>query len=182
MANVTLYPTADVTLSLADADTNKEAGRIIQCGFTVYKYNSLLKFGGLSSVTGAVGAATLKLYYESGTLADQVVDIYRLRRSDWSVTQATWNSYKTGSSWGTAGGSNTATDIYSSKMATSVTLSSSDITITLDAAEVEAMRQENNGINIVSLTGYPSGDRAYYDVDNGEALGKSPELTVTFSG
>ena len=36
--------------------------------------------------------------------------IVRIRRHDWKEDEATWNSYKTGSAWGTAGASNTTTD------------------------------------------------------------------------
>lgn len=58
--------------------------------------------------------ATLSLYYYDNDGYDPVgtdVAVHRLRRYDWVEAQATWNIYKTGSNWGTAGAGNTSTDV-----------------------------------------------------------------------
>jgi len=39
--------------------------------------------------------------------------VCRLRRADWSETQATWTAYKTGSSWAAAGASDATNDVES---------------------------------------------------------------------
>jgi len=60
-----------------------------------------------------ISAATLYLYYfsTSATLAGTTLRVLKLRKADWVEAQATWNIYKTGSSWGTVGALNTTTDI-----------------------------------------------------------------------
>ena len=60
-----------------------------------------------------ISVATLYLYYfsTSATLAGTTLRVLKLRRADWVEAQATWNIYKTGSSWGTVGALNTTTDI-----------------------------------------------------------------------
>ena len=52
-------------------------------------------------------SSTLRLYYSayvSGNPSGRTIQVYKLTRSNWVELQSTWNSYKTGSSWTTAGG------------------------------------------------------------------------------
>lgn len=69
--------------------------------------NALVKFTGLSSITGpvTVSSATLYLYYTGPTSGSDThtIDVHRVLRA-WVEAQATWNVYSTGNSWTTAGG------------------------------------------------------------------------------
>jgi hypothetical protein len=68
---------------------------------------SVLEFG-LSGLEGAnVSSATLSLYYYSYAGTNPVGRTYwayKLSRTNWVQSEVTWNSYKSGSSWATAGG------------------------------------------------------------------------------
>ena len=60
-----------------------------------------MDISGISSVT----AASLNLYVDGINLsAGMVIQVYKLTRADWVEDQATWNIFKTGSSWTTSGG------------------------------------------------------------------------------
>lgn len=84
----------------------------------------ILSFDISSLPSGAIiNSATLSCYYYqafSGTPTGKNVILYKLRRNDWHETESTWNIYKTGNNWGTAGASNTSTDIDTSLTDTSV--------------------------------------------------------------
>jgi hypothetical protein len=79
----------------------------------------LLKFSGLSNITGpvTVTAATLSYYDSSG--GTKTIAFTRCRRN-WvegnggAGSGATWDTYDGTNNWGTAGALNTATDIYAS--------------------------------------------------------------------
>jgi len=75
---------------------------------------SILEFSLADLPSGTtIDTASLSLYYydkysePSGDVADAML----LRRTNWVETEATWNIYKTGSNWGTAGCADTSTDI-----------------------------------------------------------------------
>jgi hypothetical protein len=69
--------------------------------------HTLVKFTGLSSISGpvTVSAATLYLYFYTGEGSgnNTTHEARRLLR-DWVENQATWNIFSTGNSWATAGG------------------------------------------------------------------------------
>ena len=65
----------------------------------------LIKFD-LSSLpdSAAISSTTLSLYFHSDQSNNaRTMRVYRLKR-EWVLAQATWNSWKTGSNWATAGG------------------------------------------------------------------------------
>ncbi len=107
----TLNPSADTYLSQGGADTNYGTSADLKVGkYTNWNCTSVLTFN-LASIPMpfTVIGARLSLYTTyadgAGTLA-----IARLLRTDWVEAQATWNIYKTGSNWGTAGALNASTD------------------------------------------------------------------------
>ncbi len=75
---------------------------------------SLLKFDFSALPTDAViSAATLELYYYLYSASDPVGRtywVYELTQTGWVRTEATWNSYKTGSAWVAVGGDYTVTN------------------------------------------------------------------------
>ena len=89
----------------------------------------------LAKVSGAtVTTATLQLTRSSGTAFP--LRAYRLRRNDWAASQASWNTYKTGSAWGAAGAKSAATDYYADLWAESSS-GSFDVTALMRAAIAE---------------------------------------------
>lgn len=59
----------------------------------------------------AVDSAVISVYSRYGTPSFQPLRAYRIRRTDWIETQATWNNYKTGAPWSTAGAKSAVADI-----------------------------------------------------------------------
>ncbi len=71
-----------------------------------------------------IDSASLGLYYYQailGTPAGRTYNCYRVLRRDWVEAQATWNIYKTGSNWTTAGCSSDGND-YTTNNGTSATV------------------------------------------------------------
>lgn len=66
----------------------------------------------ISTLSAAsIASAQLTIYSDgSGTATTGTFTCKRLTRTDWSESQVTWNIYKTGSSWTTAGGDATSTN------------------------------------------------------------------------
>jgi hypothetical protein len=118
----TFSGTDDVELRQDDPTNNFGALNTLEANiYTVgAQRDSLIKFTGLSNITGpvTVTAATLKLHvYEVGGTGTITVNIYRCVRA-WIEAQATWNVYTTGNSWGTAGCLSDVTDRISPASAT----------------------------------------------------------------
>jgi|SRR5580765_213197 len=63
------------------------------------------------SPTNTVTNASLQLTCNAAGTVSGTMYLMRLLRPDWVVTQATWNNYKTGSAWNTAGARGNGTDI-----------------------------------------------------------------------
>ena len=97
---------------------------------TLYLYNlstnkdrPILSFdaSGWTRPVSEIKAAKLNLYYYGNSGFDPVglaVNVYKIRRTDWVEAESSWDIYKTGSNWGTAGASNTTSDIDTSVAAT----------------------------------------------------------------
>jgi hypothetical protein len=85
-------------------------------------HRGIIKFD-VSSIDSAdiVSAATLSLYEHTAEDQHSVgtwsVKLQKLRR-DWVEGEVTWNIWKTGNNWSTAGAGNTSSDIYSATTAT----------------------------------------------------------------
>lgn len=88
---------------------------------TTYRWNILfrLKNHGIPN-DATIDSALLKLYIYQKTPSsgsnNMYVKMYNVRPSrNWVESEVTWNSYKTGSSWTTAGALDTTNDIYGSE-------------------------------------------------------------------
>jgi hypothetical protein len=79
----------------------------------------LLRFPLARVDAASVSTATVVLTRASGTPFP--MRAYRLRRSDWSESQASWNLYKTGASWGAGGAGSPGVDYYPDLFAESST-------------------------------------------------------------
>jgi hypothetical protein len=82
--------------------------------YTGHTNRPLLEFN-ISGVPAGVLiiSATLQLYYYAYVSYDpsgKTVWAYKQNHTDWSESQATWNIYKTGSNWSTAGGDYVTSD------------------------------------------------------------------------
>jgi hypothetical protein len=115
-------------------------------------YNTLIKFDLSSIPTNAnILSAYLYLYHYVG-IPRGTVNIYRIKRN-WVETEATWNVYSTGNSWGSSGGT-AATDISSSYVYSGTI--SGDIgwkTFSLDSSLVTEMLSSYYGF-LINISNY----------------------------
>jgi hypothetical protein len=113
-------PTVRIGLNAADDFTGVDDAEIHEGnptgnaatnnGFEITKFGSgdwrsvLIKFGGLSNISGpvTVSAASINIYWLGGNSVAQVISAYPLLRN-WVPAQVTWNNFATASGWGTPG-------------------------------------------------------------------------------
>ena len=113
--------TPDLVIADYNPDTNHAAGGELTAGDNnsggAQTQRSLIKFV-MTSITApvAVSSAVLSLYEkaaaDNNSLSPFAIVFNRIRR-DWVESQATYNSWKTGSAWSTAGCSHTDDDYVS---------------------------------------------------------------------
>jgi hypothetical protein len=95
-----------------------EEGLIVytNTGGTIF-LRSILTFDLTAQIIPSTDIASAKLYvyYNTYPTGDdpvgQTLRAYKVRRTDWEETEATWNVYKSGSNWSTAGAGDTTNDI-----------------------------------------------------------------------
>lgn len=113
MATLTIQP-SDIDTFLDQLSPNSNRGTYNYISVQSDATNlarSVLKFDFSALPAGAtISAATLSLYAYNAGSAGRTYWTYELTQTDWVETEATWNSYKTGSAWAAAGGDYTTTD------------------------------------------------------------------------
>ncbi len=139
------------------------------------------------STAATVTSATFSMYYYSAsgtTPAGRTYTCYKMRRQDWVEAQATWNVYKTGSSWGTAGASNTSSDIDTTDAATA-TMPAVNNWIDFDvAAQVQAAVTAGVRSLFLVLDPNTSGTNygaLFYDRTYAGDTTKIPKLVVNYT-
>lgn len=145
----TIQPSsADNTLSQAFPDNNygsltnttiSNGNNAIRRGLLTFDFSSVVPAG------ATITSATLSLYcYQVSS--GRTITAYRLLRTDWSVSESTWNIYKTGSNWGIAGASDSTTDYTTTDSSSATSLSSAgwlNFTVT---AQVQTALDSVSGI------------------------------------
>ena len=111
MADLTLQPsTKDTVFSATAPDTNYGTLDYLQIGHwsTSVIIRAILNFDASAIPAGStINSATMSLdywEYNYGNPSGQTAWAYKITRNDWVELEATWNSYKTGFAWTTAGG------------------------------------------------------------------------------
>lgn len=178
----------DTELSSAAPTTNAETGTTYYASkYSVGDHrNIVIKFGGLSNITGpvTVSAATLYLYYLTGA-ADVVVSLYECLRA-WVEAQATWNIYSTGNNWGTAGGTNASdrgsvigTGTNGGSLAAGYYAYTGSGLVTLVQGWIN-LTTTNNGLHLERTDG--ADDNKYNQFTSSEGTdGQRPYLDVTYT-
>lgn len=141
----------------------------------------------LSSIptNATVTSATLTIWIESdGSDNARTLRAFRLKRA-WVESQATWNVYATGSSWGTAGAGNSTdaetTDVGSAAI-TSSQAAGDPIDIALDVTSVQEMVTgtfANHGWLLKVDT--ESDDQYTYRSSNSAASAERPKLVIEYT-
>jgi hypothetical protein len=109
MASIVLSAAADTQLSEESPDTNNGGSSyfVVHSQSTNKDFRSILRFDASSIGSLLIDSAILSLYYSLLYLHDPVGRTYyvnELTETGWVETEATWNSYETGSAWVAAGG------------------------------------------------------------------------------
>ena len=147
-------------------------------------YRSLFKFD-LSGIPtkSKIVSATLSLYVDGDYSNNEIIiRVYRLKRNV-IYTQATWNSYATGSDWATAGGFGAddceQTDIGSRTMSATEANGYKDFELTPAAVEAWiAGTFTNNGFFLKADT---ETDDAYrVTTENNETTAQHPKLRIVY--
>lgn len=113
---LTIQPDRDEIVLVEGAPTTNHStyANVAAKNVTGYSLITVFDFDMSSLPSGAtIDTAKLELYlhlYSTSSASGRSVAVDRCRRYDWEEQQATWNIYKTGSNWGTAGCQNTSTD------------------------------------------------------------------------
>lgn len=146
---VTIQPSnIDGYLSESAPTTNYGTTTSVRIGAqTSYHYRDLFKFD-FSAVVPAgatITLARLSLYCLT-TVASRTITVYRLLRTDWVENQATWNIYKMGSNWGTAGALNTTTDITTTDAATAASVAAAQWLNETVTAQVQTALDSVSGV------------------------------------
>jgi hypothetical protein len=174
-----LSPTADTAISQRswEVDVNYGTSSNIFLGES-NQSAYILKFD-LSGLAGkTINYAYLKIYETMAGYQHQMY-AYRLLRTDWSENQATWNIYKTGSNWGTAGSLNASTDYTATN--TSHTGATNGGWMTWD---VTALVQDmiNNNTNSIAVRGLVGSNTSYDYFYTRESSTSPPVLQVSYPG
>jgi hypothetical protein len=159
---------------------------------SVYSFqkHSLLRFTGLSNITGPVSVSAATLYVNAEWIAagtgNNTLDTYKCLRS-WVETEATWNVYATGSSWATAGGRGTG-DVNAGASASNVLTTSypayKALTSAQLAADVEGWINSgsNNGWLVIhNQDGVDNGSQFDFSSDDNATTTIRPYLEITYS-
>jgi hypothetical protein len=184
----------DTYIKALDATTNKnglglwQGERNDQVGS---QQRILIKVDLSSIPAGSTIVSAVLSFYLVGDFSSnaRTVSCFRSLRA-WNVSQATWNVYTTGNSWGTAGAGNTttdreATDIGNASFSASETLNAFK-SITLTASKIQEMITNgsftNNGFIIITAT---ESDDAYQiedtELTNTATAANAPKLVVTYT-
>lgn len=147
--------------------------------------HSLLKFSGLSNVSGTVTDATLYIRWTAGNDVSQIIDFRRLL-ANWVEGESTWNIYSTGNNWpGSPGALTDGTD-RSATISASLNVGALDQYYAFTHANL--ITDVNNFVNSVwSNYGWhierngSGGDSTWKAFDSSDAGdGDRPYLSVTY--
>jgi hypothetical protein len=185
MATVTLNPSADTLLNANQTTTNYGSSTSFyvgedNAGSGVWR--SLIKFDLSSYADATVNSATLRLHVKSDRSSNaRAIRCYKVKR-DWVESEATWNIYSTGNSWGTAGCADTTNDREASDMG-AVTLANNEsgwIEITLTASEVEEWLDGTDS-NYGMLLKNDTENNDAYQYESSEDATYPPELVLNYT-
>ena len=154
------------------------------CPSTSAGRRSLVAFNFSASVPAGmkITLATLSLLCSS-SLASRTITVYRLLRTDWVEAQATWNIYKSGSNWGTAGASNTSTDITTTDAATAASVATGQWLAETVTAQVQTALDSVSGVAnflLVDLGASDANSNSYYTRDATPST-RCPKLYIEYT-
>lgn len=162
------------------------AANLYVSAYSIAKARAILKFDFSAVVpdNATITLATLTLFSTYSSVAGRTITCYRLLRTDWVYNQATWNIYKTGSNWGTAGALNSSTDYTTTDSATAKSIRANYLSWNV-TAQVQTARTSVGGVAhfLLADVGADSTDATYYAKynDTGGGGGLKPKLYIEYT-
>ena len=151
---------------------------------TSARYRSLMSFD-FSAVVPAgatITLATLSLNCLTSA-ASRTITVYRLLHTDWVENQATWNIYKTGSNWGTAGALGLLEDFTTTDAATATSVAVGQWLNETVTAQVQTALDYISGVAhflIADVGGSVSGFNSYASLQNATTTNR-PKLYIEYT-
>lgn len=178
---LTMQPdsSADIDTYIKGGDGSNYAGVAgIWVGYVAAANRMMFRFD-LSAIPATANvSSSLDLYMEfEGSANARRLGLYRIYR-DWVVTQATWNNWKTGSAWETAGcngaGDRELTEWVGLNL--SATEAAGHKVITLPAVT----KSDMGSYGWIAILSDETGDRYFFDFCNHATAAQRPKLTVVY--
>lgn len=190
MSNVTIQPSnADTSLFMNAPTTNYGTNtKIYVLGYYAAgnnKISSILKFD-FSAVVPAgatITLATLSLYCLQ-SVASRTITVYRLLRTDWVETGATWNVYKTGSNWGTAGALGSGVDFTPTDAASATSVAADGWLNEIVTAQVQTALDSVGGVAhffVADAAASSGGVSNNYSSNNDATTTLRPKLYIEYT-
>lgn len=139
-------------------------------------------FSAVVPAGATITLATLSLYC-STSLSNRVITVYRLLRTDWVEAQTTWNIYKTGSNWGTAGALGSGVDFTPTDAATANSVSVGQWLNETVTAQVQTALDSVAGVAhfLVADVGATDAENNGYASRENTAAGNRPKLYIEYT-
>lgn len=176
---VRLFPAADSYLSSKSSETNTNYGNSTDMKVkakTGELRRSILSFDLSTLPSGSIiNSCNLKLYMSSAPNSSRTYGVHRLSsfENTWTETGVTWNNYKSGSAWGTAGG-----DFNAGATATAATGTTNNVTLSWNvtgdcslATRSWIVKDESEGANYEGI----------FQTKDGSVTAKYPYLEVNYT-
>ncbi len=187
MSTLSLFPTADTTLSSAIPDGNSGTSIFLNCGTFLDdkdpSYGRIVMLFSLSSIpaNASIASAVLTLSgdgvsagYDDGGLT---YTAYRSLRTDWSETGATWNQAKAGTPWTNPGGD------YDDTTGQTVTVDGDDnLVFDLSALATDALRSRSGKLSLIIIGPEATGDDSsfeFFECSSRQSTGSGRHATAT---
>jgi hypothetical protein len=195
-ATVTIIASDDVYIqngSEADVNKNSETDLIVKENNSATLTRSILLRFSLADipVDSTIRSVELKLANLGSQILDKQMYVFELLRSDWVETEATWNSYKSGSSWTTAGARGNGTDMngdfsgagdHIASYSTITVADGSQVTYVSESSFVTLIKNNIGGeINLIIHQEVGDDDAERYSTSEDAIEALRPRIVVNYS-
>lgn len=182
LTTTTYQPTTADSYGLENAATTNygtDVTMTLRDGSSGYNGRCFLYWDTSDIPDGATFSQGDVILYVSGRSGTCTGILNRLTRTDWVESEVTWNIYKTGSNWTTAGGDFTTTNAVTGSLIDNIS-----VWFTWNAATLikDCYDNQSKKVHLILKTAETgSGGRCYIRTKNETDTSLRPKLTVTYT-